>query len=360
MNPSPQTILISGGAGFIGINLCHYWRTHHPNDQVIVLDALTYAANADELTSLINQKAITFYKGQVQDKALCQHIFENHLITQVIHAAAESHVDRSIAEPDIFVETNIIGTHVLLSTALHFWRKRHILESSSTRFHHISTDEVYGSLSLDDPKFTESSPYDPRSPYSASKAASDHLVRAAGHTFGLPFTISNCSNNFGPYQNQEKLIPHMISKILKGEPLPVYGKGANIRDWLYVTDHCHAIDVILKKGTVGETYLIGSENEWDNLSLVKRICTLMDQVIQEKANLIDMFPALAAFKNTSTQTLISFVQDRPGHDFRYAINPKKIQDLGFKPSYDFDACIKQTRDWYIALNMENLECISIH
>ena len=344
---APRTVLLTGGAGFIGINLCHYWIKQYPNDTLIILDALTYAANRTALQDLVTDKKIIFYEGCIQDTTYCEFLFAQHPITHVIHAAAESHVDRSISDPDIFIKSNILGTHTLLTKAFKSWQMRKILCPAQVRFHHISTDEVYGSLNLQDSKFTEETPYDPKSPYSASKAASDHLVRAMGHTYGLPFTISNCSNNFGPYQHTEKLIPHMILKAIQGEKMPVYGKGKNIRDWLYVEDHCRAIDLILSKATPGETYLIGAENEWDNLSLVQKISEELKLATLNNPTLKNYFPGLDFFLTLSEHDQITFVQDRPGHDFRYAINPQKIQSLGFKTIYSFEKCLQATIKWYL-------------
>jgi dTDP-glucose 4,6-dehydratase len=343
-----RVVLVTGGAGFIGANFVHYWLREHTDDTVIVIDALTYAGNRSSLTAAENNPRFRFVYGDICDTALVADVFARDKPTLVVHFAAESHVDRSITGPDEFIRTNVLGTHTLLKAALHAWRKNGNFENN-VRFHHVSTDEVYGSLTLDDPAFTETTPYAPNSPYSASKAASDHLVRAYHHTYGLPVTTSNCSNNYGPYQFPEKLIPLILLNALHGKPLPVYGRGENIRDWLYVDDHCRAIDLVINRGKLGETYNVGGCNEWRNIDIVKHICGLLDQRLASDKSLSNHFPNCPAAQGKSASSLISFVTDRLGHDWRYAIDAKKIQaELGFTPSESFQSGIFKTVDWYLA------------
>lgn len=342
-----RKLLITGGAGFIGANFVHYWLKQHSQDRVIVLDALTYAGNRANLDPVAQHPNFRFVHGNILDETLLQQIFLEENINTVVHFAAESHVDRSIAGPDIFIESNIVGTHQLLKTARKFWldSKKDI---NNFRFHHVSTDEVYGSLKITDPAFTETTPYAPNSPYSASKAASDHLVRSYFHTYGLPITISNCSNNYGPYQFPEKLIPLLIINALQGKILPIYGDGLNIRDWLYVEDHCHGIDLILQKGKLGEVYNIGGNNEQTNMNIVKILTTLMDQIFSQNPELSKKFSACPAAKQKSTANLIQFVTDRPGHDRRYAINAQKISnELGYQPQENFNSGLQKTLRWYL-------------
>ncbi len=311
-----MNILITGGAGFIGSNLIHYLAEKYEDYNIINLDLLTYAGNPDNLKDLEKNKNYKFYKSDINNEKLVDEIIRNDKIDIIIHLAAESHVDKSITGPDQFITTNIIGTHTLLKLAL---------VNDKIRFHHVSTDEVFGSLKEDDPKFIESSAYDPRSPYSASKAASDHLVRAYYHTFDLPITISNCSNNYGPYQHLEKMIPLFINNLLNNKQVPVYGDGRNIRDWLYVTDHCRAIDLIIHKGKIGETYLIGGDSEIRNIKIAK----------------------ILADKLGHSDNMIEFVKDRPGHDWRYAIDASKIKkELGWEPQVNFEQGINKTIEWY--------------
>ena len=327
-----RRLLVTGGAGFIGTNLVHYWVKHHPQDRIVVLDALTYAGNIANLDTVKDHPQFRFVHGNICDDALVNNLMAEERIDTVVHFAAESHVDRSITGPDAFIQTNVVGTHVLLKAAKRAWLDDKSWEGNC-RFHHVSTDEVYGSLGLDDPAFTEETPYEPNSPYSASKAASDHLVRAYHHTYGLPTTISNCSNNYGPYQFPEKLIPLCIVNLLKGKPLPVYGDGKNIRDWLHVEDHCRGIELIIEKGKGGETYNIGGNSERTNLQVVETLCAIMDE----------LRPGGAPHK-----TQIQFVKDRPGHDRRYAINPMKIkQDLGFDTKTDFRQKLGETLEWFL-------------
>lgn len=310
-------ILVTGGAGFIGSNFILYWLKKYPQDKIINLDKLTYAGNLENLRTVEKNANYQFVKGDITDKALVNKLMKQ--VDTVVHFAAESHVDRSILDPAPFIKTNIEGTYVLLEAAL---------ENKVKRFHHISTDEVFGALPLNSQeKFNEKSPYAPRSPYSASKAASDHLVRAYHITYQLPITISNCSNNFGPYQFPEKLIPLAITNLIEGKKVPIYGDGLYVRDWLYVEDHCRAIDLILHKGKIGETYFIGGlTDDISNLEVIKKIIKLMGK----------------------DESMIEFVKDRPGHDRRYAIDWSKIKnELGWQPQYDFDTALKMTIDWYI-------------
>jgi dTDP-glucose 4,6-dehydratase len=340
-------LLVTGGAGFIGTNFVHYWLREHPADQVVVLDALTYAANIANLDPVKAQPNFSFVHGNICDTPLVEKLLREQKLDVIVHFAAESHVDRSITGPNAFIESNVIGTHSLLMAARRVW-----LEEKSVpqhRFHHVSTDEVYGSLGPSDPPFTEQSPYAPNSPYSASKAASDHLVRAYHHTYGLATTISNCSNNFGPYQFEEKLIPLMITRLLQGGPLPVYGDGRNVRDWLYVEDHCRAIDLILAQGQVGEVYNIGGRSECENIVLVRELCALIDNKFENSPGLSHRFPHSPPARNDTCSALISFVTDRPGHDRRYAIDCAKAErDLGYAPRFQLASALDDTVEWYLA------------
>ena len=337
---SKMRILVTGGAGFIGSNFIRYLFKQPEFDGIVVnLDALTYAGNVRNLTDIAKEyegKTYFFEHGDICEYSTVERIFGHYDINCVVHFAAESHVDRSIVGPEAFIKTNVNGTFVLLDVA-----KNRLKENKDFfRFHHVSTDEVYGSLG-DTGYFYETTPYDPRSPYSASKAASDHLVRAYFHTYGLPVTISNCSNNYGPYQFPEKLIPLMILNMLEEKPLPVYGDGKNIRDWLYVEDHCSAVWKIIISGKEGETYNIGGENEWTNIDLVNRLCEIVAEKVGKER---DYF-----------KKLITFVKDRPGHDRRYAINCDKIKkELGWKQSVSFDEGLSKTVDWYLG-NSEWIE-----
>ncbi len=342
-----MTILITGGAGFIGLNFVKYWRKQYPATKILVLDSLTYAADSLAL-SKFSDSHLRLIQGDINDAPLINSILSEQSITKIVHFAAESHVDRSIDEPDVFLTTNILGTHSLLKAVLNHSETVSKDRNHKIHFHHVSTDEVYGSLDFESPGFTELSRYAPNSPYSASKAASDHLVRAYHVTYGLPITISNCSNNYGPHQHQEKLIPLMIKHILLGKPLPVYGKGINIRDWLYVEDHCRALDLILHQGRLGETYNVGGGTEIANLALVKKLCSMIDQKFQTTPGLAKLFPKAPAANKQSCESLICFVSDRKGHDLRYAIDSHKItSELGFQPKFAFDEGLEQTIDWYI-------------
>lgn len=341
-----RNLLVTGGAGFIGANFVHFWRTAHPEDRIVVLDSLTYAGNLASLESAMDRPGVIFVRGDICGAGLAAALLREHEITTMVHFAAESHVDRSILGPDAFVETNVTGTHELLKAARQVWLEEG-RSGAEVRFHHISTDEVYGSLSPNAPPSTETSPYAPNSPYAASKAAADHLVRAYYHTYGLPVTTSNCSNNYGPYQFPEKLIPLMLVNLLEGKPLPVYGDGLNVRDWLYVEDHCRAVERVIVAGRLGETYNVGGRNEWKNIEIVRLLCRLVDEAFAADPALARRFPRSPAAAGSSEQ-LITFVKDRPGHDRRYAIDATKIErDLGFCPRESFETGIRRTLDWYL-------------
>jgi len=307
--------LVTGGAGFIGSNFIHYWLKNHPGDFIVNLDKLTYAGNPDNLKDIENNPNYSFIKGDICDPQIVKKAMKN--VDIIVHFAAESHVDRSIIDPSIFVKTNVLGTQVLLNEAI---------RAKVRRFHHISTDEVFGALDLDDPqRFTENTAYSPRSPYSASKAAADHLVRTYYITYKLPVTITNCADNFGPFQYPEKLISLSITNILEGKKVPIYGDGLYVRDWLYVEDHCRAIDLVIAKGKVGETYLIGADSDMANIDLVKRLLVIMGK----------------------DEKMIEYVKDRPGHDRRYAIDSTKIKnELGWKPVFDLEKALGETVAWY--------------
>jgi dTDP-glucose 4,6-dehydratase len=345
-----QSVLITGGAGFIGQNLVHAWRVARPDDQLLVVDAMTYAANVRSLEPLIADRSIAFVKGDIRDAVLMRRLFEEHKFTRVAHLAAESHVDRSIVDPEAFLQTNVLGTFTLLKTALDAWRAAGTLDRS--RFLHVSTDEVYGSLEFDDRAFSEASPYRPNSPYAASKAASDHLVRAFMSTYGMPVLITNCSNNYGPYQHPEKLIPLMIIHGLEGESLPIYGDGSNVRDWLHVSDHCDALMAVIEHGRIGETYNVGGGNERTNRDVVGLICDTIDHAFVANAGLASRFPSCPAAAGHSCRSLITYVTDRPGHDHRYAIDAAKLAgELDKRCSVGFEAGLEQTVRWY--LDQEN-------
>lgn len=324
-----KTILITGGAGFIGSHVVRRFVKNYPEYKIVNGDALTYAGNLENLKDIENYPNYIFEKINITDENAVDSVFNKYHFHAVIHLAAESHVDRSISDPLSFVKTNVLGTAVLLNAARRVWQNNY----QGRLFYHVSTDEVYGSLG-DTGFFTEETPYDPRSPYSASKAASDHFVKAYFHTYGMPVVISNCSNNYGSHHFPEKLIPLMINNIRNNKPLPVYGKGENVRDWLYVEDHAAAIDTIFHKGTPGETYNVGGLNEWKNIDLVKLLCKVMDKKLNREAG--------------SSEKLIEYVKDRPGHDHRYAIDASKITaELGWKPSVNFEEGLEKTVDWYL-------------
>ena len=341
-------LLITGGAGFIGANFVHYWRREHPQDTLVVLDALTYAGNPANLASLMETERFRFVHGDIRDPQLIPALLREESIDTIVHFAAESHVDRSISGPDLFVDVNIVGTHNLLKAARSVWLGADSEPVAGHRFHHVSTDEVYGSLQPDDPAFSETTAYAPNSPYAASKAASDHLVRAYHHTYGLSTTMSNCSNNYGPYQFPEKLIPLLIVNLLEGRPLPIYGDGLNVRDWLHVEDHCRGIDLVLKAGKPGHTYNIGTDNELTNIDLVRRLCALVDRLFEADHELAARFPSAPPARSEKCETQIHFVTDRPGHDWRYGIDADRIRrELGFRPAISFDQGLESTVRWYL-------------
>ncbi len=328
-NTPTHTLLVTGGAGFIGSHLVRLLVGRYPEYQIVNLDALTYAGNLANLRDVEQAPNYRFEHGDITRQDFLRELFEKYRFDGVIHLAAESHVDRSIANPLAFVETNVLGTVCLLNAARDAWKG----DFSGKRFYHVSTDEVYGSLGPEG-FFTETTAYDPRSPYSASKAASDHFVRAYWHTFGLPVVLSNCSNNYGPYQFPEKLIPLMLNNIRENRPLPVYGDGLYTRDWLWVQDHAAAIDRVYHRGATGETYNIGGNNEWKNIDLVQQLCDIMDELLQRPAG--------------ASRQLITFVKDRPGHDRRYAIDASKIRhELGWEPSIRFEEGFRRTAQWYL-------------
>jgi dTDP-glucose 4,6-dehydratase len=346
-----NTLLVTGGAGFIGVNFVHYWLAHHPEDRLVVLDALTYAGNKASLDPVIENPNLTFVHGNICNTALVEQLLKEHQVNILIHFAAESHVDRSITGPDAFIETNILGTYSLLKAAKKVWIDDPCaagLSAVKHRFHHVSTDEVYGTLAPNAPPFKETNPYEPNSPYSASKAASDHLVRAYYHTYGLQVTTSNCSNNYGPYHFPEKLIPLIITNILQDKPLPVYGDGKQIRDWLYVEDHARGIELVLSKGRVGENYNIGGHNEWANIDIVNLVCKLMNDAFHDDVSLAKKYSLASNAINGTAESLIAFVSDRAGHDRRYAIDATKTNaELGYKPVESFETGIKKTLHWYL-------------
>jgi len=341
-----QNALVTGGAGFIGANFVQYLLRNHEDRKIVVLDALTYAGNVHNLAPIKENNNLFCIQGNICDQILVEKILVEHDIDTVIHFAAESHVDRSITGPDAFIESNIIGTHSLLKAARKVWSDNGGFDGKL--FHHVSTDEVYGTLGPEDSAFSESTPYAPNSPYAASKASSDHLVRAYHHTYRLPVTTSNCSNNYGPYQFPEKLLPLCLLNILAGKELPIYGDGQQIRDWLHVDDHCRGIELILRQGALGETYNIGGNNEWANIDTVTLLCDIVDSLFQEDPELKIRYPSAPPSQGVLSKSLITFVTDRPGHDVRYAIDATKItRDLGYTPQSGFQDGLKNTVQWYL-------------
>ena len=336
---TPHSVLVTGGAGFIGANFVEYLLECHPKLNVVTLDSLTYAGSLDNLASAMSSSRHQFVKGDITDASLADGLLREKEIDTIVHFAAESHVDRSITGPAAFITTNVVGTFTLLEAARTSWLGNG--PRRDVKFHHVSTDEVFGSLSESDPPFSETTPYSPNSPYSASKAGSDHLVRAYHHTYGLPVTITNCSNNYGPYQHAEKFIPTVIRSALAEKPIPIYGAGLNIRDWLYVRDHCSAIDLVVRRGVTGRTYLIGGRSERRNIDIAREICGILDERLPRSSG--------------RYAELLTSVTDRLGHDFRYAIDSSVIEgELGWSPLETFDSGIAKTVDWYLK-NPEHLE-----
>jgi len=349
-NKSKRNVLITGGAGFIGSNFVNFWLESYPDDYIVILDALTYAGNINSLEKSLECSRCTFIHGSICNQALVYNILKTHKISLIVNLAAESHVDRSITGAKDFIETNIVGTFSLLEAAKRYWLEGEV-KIEEHHFHHVSTDEVYGSLHGSDDAFTEDMQYQPNSPYSASKAASDHLVRAYHHTYGLNVTTSNCSNNYGPYHFPEKLIPLVILNLLHNKPVPVYGDGSQIRDWLHVKDHCQGIGLIINSGVKGEIYNIGGNNEWKNIDIVCQICTILMDSFQADKQLAVKFPLAKKIISGKCNELITYVGDRLGHDKRYAIDNSKISDgLGFKPQYLFEEGLKETIQWYLKNN----------
>ena len=333
-----KNMLVTGGAGFIGSNFIRHMLASYRSVKIVNLDLLTYAGSLDNLRELSDPQRHTFVQGDICDRKLIDNLLREYEIDTIVHFAAESHVDRSIKGPAEFVRTNVTGTFTMLEAVRQYWLEERVWSTADCRFHHISTDEVYGTLSPDDPPFTEKTPFAPNSPYSASKASSDHMVRAYQHTYGLPTTITNCSNNYGPYQHAEKFIPTVIRSCTEQIPIPIYGDGSNIRDWLYVEDHCRGIDIVISKGSIGETYNIGGCNEWANIDICKTIGKLMDCIL----------PADQPY-----DSLITYVKDRPGHDWRYAIDQSKIeQALHWRPEETFESGIQKTLEWYLDNNSQ--------
>ena len=331
-----KNVLVTGGAGFIGSNFVRYLLQAEPEVRVVNLDVLSYAGSQENLKDLPSPERHTFVKGDICDRPLVDELFHSHQIDTVVHFAAETHVDRSILYPEQFLRTNVVGTFTLLEAACHYWLVEKALPDESLRFHHISTDEVYGTLKPNDPAWSEETPYAPSSPYSASKAASDHYVRAYGHTYGLPYSITNCTNNYGPYQFPETLIPLMILNAVDGKPLPIYGDGGQIRDWLYVEDHCEAIWLILRKGQAGQTYNIGAGSQPTNLQVIQHLCAALDELLPDSPSV-------------PHSSLMRFVADRPGHDRRYAIDITKIsRQLGWQPKQSLGSGLQKTVQWYLS------------
>ena len=339
-----KRLLVTGGAGFIGANFCHYWSATYPADRLVVLDALTYAGNLASIGELIQSPRVRFVHGDICDRDRSAALIREERIDTIVNFAAESHVDRSIEDPQSFLRTNVMGTHALLEAARAAWPHP---ADGNYRFHHVSTDEVYGSLGPADSAFTESTPYAPNSPYSASKAAADHVVRAYAHTYGTPCTISNCSNNYGPYQFPEKLLPLCIVNILEGRPLPIYGDGLQIRDWLHVHDHCRAIDLILRASPAAETWNVGGGSAEPNIRVVEAVCDLVDEEFRRLPELKTRYLRSAPAQGRPSRSLMQHVRDRPGHDRRYAVDGGKIARLGFTPQTSLPAGLAATVRWYL-------------
>jgi dTDP-glucose 4,6-dehydratase len=330
-----RNVLVTGGAGFIGSNFVRYLLDADPEVFIVNLDALTYAGSLENLSNLPDPDRHSFVKGDICDRSLVSDLLQRHRIDTVVHFAAETHVDRSILAPDQFIQTNVHGTFSLLESVRRFWLEEKSISVKDARFHHISTDEVFGSLRPEEPPFSETTPYAPNSPYAASKAASDHLARAYQHTYGLPVTITNCSNNYGPYQFPEKLIPLMVMNSIGGQPLPIYGDGGQIRDWLYVEDHCEAILTVLINGKPGEAYNIGGDNQPTNLAIVQTLCEILDELLPQS-------------QHVPHASLIKYVTDRPGHDRRYAMDITKIKrELGWQPHQSLESGLMKTVKWYL-------------
>ena len=347
MSYEPRNLCVTGGAGFIGANFVHHWLESTSEGHVVVLDALTYAGNLDSLAHAAGSPRYQFVRGDICDEAGVRELLERYRIDTIVNFAAESHVDRSILGPDDFIRTNVVGTHALLKAAKSVWLDRKIVPAH--RFHHVSTDEVYGSLGPTDAPFCESTSYSPNSPYSASKAASDHLVRAYHETYGLDTTLTNCSNNYGPFQFPEKLIPLTLINILQGKSLPVYGDGLQVRDWLHVSDHCEAISLALFKGRSGEVYNIGGNSETANIQVVRILCSLVDEHLANSAELRAAFSLSPGASSRSSVELIQHVRDRPGHDRRYAIDYSKARrEIGYEPKRELAAGLRETLQWYLA------------
>lgn len=333
MSFHPENILVTGGAGFIGCNFVRYMLQTYPDITIVNLDKLTYAGSLENIADFSDSERHLFIQGDICDRKLVDKLLREYEIDTVVHFAAESHVDNSIEGPEVFIQTNVMGTFTLLEAVRQYWLEEKGWKNSKCHFHHISTDEVYGTLEPGDPAFTEETPYAPNSPYSASKAGSDHLVRAYFHTYGLPVTTTNCSNNYGPYQHPEKYIPTVIRSCQERKSIPVYGDGSNIRDWLYVEDHCSGIDAVVRQGRLGEVYNIGGSDEWSNIDICRLICMLMDELRP---------------MDKSHAELITFVKDRPGHDWRYAINAKKMaSEIKWVPNETFETGIRKVIRWYL-------------
>jgi dTDP-glucose 4,6-dehydratase len=341
-------LLVTGGAGFIGSEFVRRRIARFPEDRIVVVDALTYAGNTANLATAESHPGFRFVHGDILDEQLIERLLREERLETIVHFAAESHVDRSIRGPDAFIEVNVQGTHTLLKAAKKVWLDEQSAIGAVQRFHHVSTDEVYGSLEPDDPAFTEASRYAPNSPYAASKAAADHLVRAYRETWGLPVSISVCSNTYGPYQFPEKLIPFFTLSVLHGRDLPVYGDGQNIRDWLHVSDHCRGIDLVLERGAAGEIFNIGAENERPNLEVVQAICRAADDLFRSRPALRNTFPDAPPARGEPSESLIRFVRDRPGHDRRYGLDAGRIREaLGYRPTVPFEEGLRETVRWYV-------------